>query len=325
MKRWSGKSNLIELSDIQTRRESENVFNLDYCRLIMDGDSSDLSYFYPLQTKIFQHHGFDKNPWVSASQYRRGIVERDTFSAGSGFIVEFPFFVDSRFETIDLRLVVERPYLYEVKVNGDLLEPLQDEWWLDKGFGVFRISGNIEPGDNSITLTADPMSIYCELEPVYFIGDFDVLALDKGWLLASSSPKSPGSWKKQGMPFYSDVVSYSSEFNLNSSAPTLIKLPSWKGSVAAVEVNGEKAGLILRDPGELRIDPYIHKGKNEITVRIYGTLKNLLGPHHSIKQRGIVTPWSFKYAPEEQVSGVDYDLLDYGLLEAFEIESIEKK
>ena len=67
------------------------------------------------------------------------------------------------------------------------------------------------------------------------------------------------------------------------------------------------------------ITPFTRQGINRIEVTVYGTLKNLLGPHHNVTRRGIVTPWSFKYAPERQPSGDSYDLYDYGLFTDFSV------
>ena len=105
---------------------------------------------------------------------------------------------------------------------------------------------------------------------------------------------------------------------------TRVTLPGWHGTVAAVRVNGDHAGTIVTQPWQLRIDNFVGKGSNEVTVIVYGSLKNLLGPHHNIKSKGIVTPWSFKYAPTEQPGGTAYDLVDYGLFEPFRVEVIEK-
>jgi hypothetical protein len=48
-----------------------------------------------------------------------------------------------------------------------------------------------------------------------------------------------------------------------------------------------------------------------------------LGPHHNVTRRGIVTPWSFKTAPEIQPAGENYDLLDYGLMKDFEVYKLK--
>lgn len=324
-RKWnSRKGEQVTLSEITTTVPGENVLNLDYCRVIMDNDTSAVTYFYDVQTDIFRHHGFNVNPWVSASQFRTAIIDRDTFPPGSGFTVQYPFFVDTDFSSSDIQLVVERPYLYEVRLNNTVLEPEPDAWWLDKAFGLFKITDGILPGDNFIELKADPMSVYAELEPVYLVGDFDVLALNSGWLLANASYRNLGSWKNSGMPFYSDRVDYSATFELDKPGMVKVTLPDWYGTVAAVRVNGKHAGSIFTKPYELRIDKFVSKGDNNVTVTVYGSLKNLLGPHHNVNSKGVVTPWSFKFAPAEQPAGTDYDLLDYGLFDPFMVEVIEK-
>jgi hypothetical protein len=322
--KWTGEEREVALSEIETRVPGDNVLNLDYCRVFLDNDTSAVKYFYEVQTDIFQHHGFEVNPWVSASQFRTEIIDRDTFPPGSGFTVQYPFFVDTDFRTRDLRLVVERPHLYEVRLNDVPLEPEPGAWWLDKEFGVYRITEGINPGNNYIEVKADPMSVYCELEPVYLVGDFDVLPLNKGWLLAASDERTLGSWKDAGLPFYGDRVTYSATFELEKTTMAKVSLPDWHGTVAAVSVNGKQAGTIFAQPWELRIDKFVRRGRNEVKVTVYGSLKNLLGPHHNVSNKGIVTPWSFKYAPAEQPSGVDYDLVDYGLFDPFTVTTIDK-
>lgn len=324
-RKWNdSREEEVEISNIVTTALDDNVLNLDYCKVIMDGDTSNVKYFYDVQTDIFRHHGFKKNPWVSASQFKTGIIDRDTFPPGSGFTVRYPFFVDTDFHSDEIQLVVERPHLYQVSLNNTVLEPEPDAWWLDKAFGVFKISEGIQPGNNYIELTADPMSVYAELEPVYLVGDFDVLALSTGWLLASATERGIGSWKEYGMPFYSDKMEYTATFELDKLGMAKVILPEWHGTVAAVYVNGKPAGTIFKKPYETRIDKYIRTGENEVAVIVYGSLKNLLGPHHNVNRRGLVTPWSFKYAPAEQPAGTAYDLVDYGLFEPFIIEVNEK-
>ncbi|MFW5835366.1 MAG: hypothetical protein ACOCU3_00270 [bacterium] len=61
-------------------------------------------------------------------------------------------------------------------------------------------------------------------------------------------------------------------------------------------------------------------GDNKVEVIVYGSHKNLLGPHHNVGRRGITTPWDFKRAPDIQPPGEEYDQLDYGLMEDFIIK-----
>jgi hypothetical protein len=86
--------------------------------------------------------------------------------------------------------------------------------------------------------------------------------------------------------------------------------------VAEVWVNGTKAAIILtRQTPD--ITAHLHKGSNEIAVRVIGSLKNLYGPHY-VNSRGIMSPWMWNGVETER-PGADYDLLDYGMQQDFKL------
>ena len=85
-------------------------------------------------------------------------------------------------------------------------------------------------------------------------------------------------------------------------------------------VNGEAAGEIFTKPYTLNISDLIINGENTIDVIVYGSFKNLFGPHHN-QSPDMSGPWSWKYCPKTQPKGEEYVFLDYGLMEDFEILS----
>ncbi len=300
--------------EMKIERLEPNVATLDYCDLKLEDKWLKGMYFYTASDTIFKHHGFADNPWVSSTQYKTDILDLDRFPENSGFEARFPFHIEAGTENLPLLAVIERPGIWKVLFNGEILEPLKDRWWLDRSFGVFELKG-VHTGENAITLKVNPMSVHAELEPVYLLGDFSVKDRN-GWRLDKPDKLTTGSWREKGMPFYGHTVSYKCTFNLNTDQKVAVRLGKWKGTVAEVRVNRERAGIIAWSPYELDITP-VQQGEQEIEVIVYGSLKNVLGPHHNVTHRGIVTPWSFKFAPEHQPKGADYDLLDYGLFEPF--------
>jgi len=301
----------------------DNILVLDYCNLTM-GDIKDREYYYyAASDTIFKYHGFDDNPWVSSIQYKTEILDRDTFTADhSGFRADYHFNIFNKMDASDLKAVVERPHLYTVLINGNEVKPIEGEHWLDQSFGVFNIGRFLKVYENTITLIAKPMSVHCELAPVFIKGNFSLKPEEQGWTIIRPGKLGTGSWLDQGYPFYHHIVRYSKPFVVDSkSGRYKVVLGSWQGTVAGVDVNGKEAGVIYHQPYELDITDMIREGENIITVNVVGSLKNLLGPHHNVTRRGIVTPWSFKYAPENQPPGEEYDLLDYGLMEDFELLS----
>jgi hypothetical protein len=304
---------------MSVKAEQPNVLTLDYCDLKLAGKSYEDIYYFKAADKIFRHYGFDGNPWDRAVQYKSSIIDRDTFSVGTGFEVSFPFMVET-LPSDTVKVVVEHPQLWSVSVNGTKVDPVPGEYWLDRKFAVYNISGIVKKGVNRITLTADKMSVYAEVEPVYVIGNFRLRSRNKGWSITSQGRMRTGSWKDQGYPFYADAVSYTKNYEVAETGGNrryVVKLTDWNGSVAGVKVNGEDAGIIAWPPFELDVTDEVIKGDNEITVLVYGTLKNLLGPHHAGHIEGSAWPASFEEAPAHLPPGRKYDQLDYGLFQDF--------
>jgi len=309
---------ILETAASQIKRLSPNILTLDYCDIKVDSSHYEDIYFYTGGFNIWQAHGYPENPWVSSVQWKTEWVDADTFAADTGFEARYPFTVDQGVNLSSLRVVVENPTLWDVYINDNKVSPLPGEWAIDQTWGVFNIGQHMNIGENEIAVIMHPMSIYAEIEPVYIMGEFDLESQSQGWKLVPETALELGSWKKQGLPFYPYDVTYSKSVTLPRSR-VHVKLKNWRGTVASVYVDGEKAGVICRPPYECDITPLIQEGEQTITVRVTGSFKNLLGPHHNITRRGIVTPWSFKYAPEHQPPGKEYDQLDYGLYEDFDI------
>lgn len=298
----------------------ENVIALDYCFLTLDGREGEMMYFFEASDSIYKHHGFPDNPWASSIQYKTSIVDRDTFQAGTGFRADFPFETGPGADRSSMRLVVEQPELYEVSVNGTKTLPIPGEWWLDRQFGVFEIGALVREGSNMVTLEIHPMSVFAELAPVFITGEFNVLPVSQGFELREQELPETGSWKEQGWPFYHEGMIYSARYHIDKPGNRhKVKLRSWNGTVAAVRVNDEFAGVIGWNPYELEVSGLVKEGDNLISVEVIGSLKNLIGPHHHVTRRGIVTPWSWRTAPGVQPPGEEYDFLGYGLMEGFEV------
>ena len=317
----------VNASETRIKQNKPNALTLDYCNLELNGENFNDLYFYNAQEKIFKFYlkdvyGFNYNPWSIAIQYRTRILDKNNFEKGSGFKADFPFQTEDGFMPSNMKVVVEWPQLYTVSCNGSQLEPIENEWWLDRSFGVFNISDFLKPGINVITVKADPMDILAELEPVYLTGDFGLTPIKNGWKITREDNLDLGSWKEQGLPFYSESITYSKTFeNDKDKRNYMVKLNDWKGTVAEVLVNGETAGIIGWKPYELDISKWVKNGQNKVEVIVTGSLKNLLGPHHNNPSVGFVTPWIFFSAPDHQPPGSEYQQLDYGLFKDFEIQA----
>jgi len=312
---------LASVSPSKISRERENVMTIEFCDLKVGGETTNDMHNYSAADKVYKYYGFKNgNPWNTSVQFKNRTMDRDTFGINTGFTATYHFDLKGNFDFSGFRAVVERPYLWTVTVNGNKVKAEEGKWWLDREFGVFRIGNLVKKGDNTVTLNASPMKVNDEIEPIYILGDFSVTPADKGWKIEAPVKKlTAGSWKEQGMPFYSWGVTYSKEFNIESpDGPYLVRLGNWKGTIAEVTVNGTPANVIAFPPCLSDVTEFIKPGVNKIDVTVIGSLKNLLGPHFNNPSPGLVSPWLFRNV-KSYPAGKDYQLLDYGLMEDFSI------
>ncbi len=303
-------------------RLGENVLTLDYCDLVLGGKTFKDLYFYDAQKKAYQYYGLDGDPWDNAVQYKTAILDRDNFQPGSGFEAAFEFTAAKGdvFDYSSLKAVVERPDVFRVFINGHEVGRTDGQWWLDRDFAVYAIGKYIVSGRNRITVKASPFSVHAELEPVYLLGDFRLEPASRGFVLRPYRGLGQGAWSEQGLPFYGGAVAYGSEFTVGDDAAGgrySVELGRWSGAAATVSVNGTEAAF---PPYTLDVSGLIKPGANRITVTVYGSLRNTLGPFHGDIKPGAAWPGDFKYSgPDGMPSGGGYSFLKYGLFEGFKL------
>ncbi len=301
------------------KRDADNALMIDFCDLLLGNETSKDLHVFNASDKVFKYHGFKNgNPWNASVQYKTNIVDRDTFGVKTGFTASYHFTVRGKFDYSSLKAIVERPHLWIVELNGKEIRPEAGKWWLDRNFSIFNIGTVVKDGENTITLKASPMKIHAEVEPVYILGNFSVEPAKKGFIIKAPLPKlSTGSWLSQGLPFYSWGMTYSSEFTVSKPEGKYeVSLGKWKGTVAEVAVNGQPAGVIAFPPYQADITGQIKQGTNKIDVKVIGSLKNLLGPHHNNPASGIASPGMWRNI-KSYPAGKKYQMYDYGLMEDF--------
>ncbi len=314
---------LEPVGPLAVNRDRPNVLTLDFCDISVGGEQRESTYFHKAQQLVFQKHGFQQNLWERSVQFKDNIISREEFGPDTGFEANFHFFLRGfGDDNPDMSIVVEQPDLYTISVNGEPVEWDGERWWLDRCFGVLDIEDAVTNGENILTLKASPFSIFHELESVYLLGDFALEPVERGFVVVPARDLDLGPWKGQGMPLYGDCVSYTQTFDVSGDSDSVyVCLGDWDGSVAEVTVNGESAGVIACQPWELDISDSVEPGRSTVTVRVYGTLKNTLGPHHGNPQLGTAWPGQFQVGPESgPPPGESYHVVGYGLFEPFQLE-----
>jgi hypothetical protein len=312
------------VSELTILAEQENTFMIDYCDLkVGSGQYHEINTIHA-GIKVFEKHGFAANPWDNGIQFGRRLLDRNGYyDQQSGFEASYHFDIIAGQLPARLTLIVERAELYGVQVNGKSVEAATLGSFLDHQTAQFDISSCIREGSNTVVLKASPFQVLHEIEAVYLKGDFGVWNVDGKWVIGKPAELSLGSWVTQGRPFYAGAVAYAKKMDVQADfSRATLTLKHWRGTVASVRVNGNKAGLIGAGTGEsLDITEHLSAGWNDIEVRISGSFKNLLGPHHDPdKPRNLAWPPHWKKAPVYgRPPAEQYDFIDYGLFEDFSI------
>lgn len=217
-------------------------------------------------------------------------------------------------------LIIERAGEFGLTVNGEFVDSSGNGWWKDSSFTTVDISRQLKEGVNTFILERDffqsdnvyhvlfdkggyeteknKLTFDVELENIYLTGSFGVYSdseftpggngsyftegpfyLDK--LPAEADGKD---LSKEGFLFFAGSVQLSSKVWIGNTEGReyLLKLPCPDASMLDVSVNGREAGSLLWAPWELEIGSFLKEGENEITLTLYGSNRNMLGPHHHI-------------------------------------------
>lgn len=312
----------VPCSETKISSLEPNVMTRDYLKLKIGNGPETAMYFRTASDSVYRYFGFPEgNIWFKSVQFKTEFLDRDkNYKKGDRFEVVYDYDIEKGVDYTGMKLVVERPWLYTVSLNGTVLQPEEGASWLDPDFRTFNVEKFLKEGTNEVRLVADPFRVHCETEPIYLLGYFGVEPADHGWKLVAPKPLTFGSWKEQGMPFYGHRVSYSKTIRVEKPGLFEIELPSWSGTVASVRINGTEAGIIQTEPYLFRTE--LPQGENTIDVIVIGSLKNTLGPHHGDLKKGVVKPDLFRVAPAIQPAGSAYQMIDYGLMEDFKIYAL---
>lgn len=239
-----------------------------------------------------------------------------------------------------VHLVVEYPERYRISVNGNEVKYAGLPFWRDIRFSPIDITGLLKDGDNVIELHnekfqyGDLASVHdqfrrygTEIESIYLVGDFSVdskLADEKrecpwwkkfelppitSMVLASDSfvltdpkPLKAGDVTTQGMPFYPGRLKLSADLPGSTQNGATLEIDKLDAAVAEVSIDGTHAGYFSNHPLQVKLPP----GK-QVSITLYGTLRNLLGPHHHVMgEMPSVGPHSFHPKYPENIGRAEF-------------------
>jgi len=312
---------LKPIDPMAIERLGPNVLTLDFVDVTAGGETKEKTYCYNATQFVFQKNGMEKNPWDHAVQFRDEIISTK-FPENSGFEAVYRFNIEQKIPD-GLQIVIERPDLYKITCNGQTVAAKPGEWWLDRAFGRIDLAGIARVGENTVNIKASPMTVFHEIEPAYVLGDFALRPTDVGFAIMTPRSVALGAWNDQGLPFYAEGLAYLQKYEVvQPDGRYVVRLPSWYGSVAEVHVNGQSAGHLVSQPWEVDVTDQVKPGTNVVQVRVIGSLKNTLGPHHGKPVLGKAWPWDFRQSPPAgPPAGGSYHTVRYGLFEPPVVEN----
>lgn len=198
-----------------------------------------------------------------------------------------------------LWLVIEQPQAYRIRLNGKRVTSKPEGHWLNFAFQRIDIRGLLKEGENELLLECDykpPL----EVEAVYILGDFSVWQTGETEFAIRAPVREveSGNLVTQGFPFFAGSVSLSAEVELPLPSEVganrvWLVLDGCNAIVAEVNLNGKNCGVLVWSPRRVDVTKFVRK-RNKLTVKLVGSLRNLLGPHHRGEEVFFTGPWHFE-------------------------------
>ncbi|MBN1942599.1 MAG: hypothetical protein JW849_04810 [Phycisphaerae bacterium] len=217
----------------------------------------------------------------------------------------------------ELFLAIERPELYEVRINEQKIDTdAECGWWVDRSLRKLPVDpALLHAGTNEVHVRCRLDADHPGLEIIYLLGDFGVKVKDTN-VIMTATPRTLklGDWTKQGLAFYSGCVSYRRTFQsgLAKGQKLFVRVPEYKGIGVRLFVNGQSAGVIAWEPNELDITEFVQAGQNELAIQVLGHRRNSHGPLHLKNKPNWVGPSEFQMPKDDWMDG--YNLVSCGLL-----------
>lgn len=223
----------------------------------------------------------------------------------------------------DFFLGIECPETFEIQLNGNKITvDAECGWWCDKSLRKIPLDNAfIKKGENKLTLVCDYNANHPGFEIIYLLGNFGVQVKGAKTRVTSLPEKLRlGDWVKQGLPFYSGSVVYSTTIKptLKKDEKLFVHVPEYKGTAARIMVNEKTAGIIAWEPNELEITDLVKNGPVELKIEILGHRRNSHGPlHHVPKWPNWTGPHQFETSGPSWSD--NYQLVPCGLMNAPEL------
>lgn len=313
-------SQLLSLSTKWTiEKMGLNALTLDYC-----------------------YYSIDNGPWegpIHTINLMDLLLKRRT---QCDIALKFDFNMELNLDKLhQLFLAIEDANEFEIYINNQEIKYQDIGWWKDSSFKKVNIRDFVLPGQNVIILKRsfyqsqkvydvlfgenvleterNKLTYDIELESIYLIGDFGIVSeleysygerkalFTNGPFTVVEKPTElvSGCFTEQGLCFFSDVMTISQTVNvLAGGTKYLLDLGRPNAAMCKVYINDKLAKTVLWAPYQIDVSNYLKIGENKISIELFASNRNLLGPHHNIVGESYtVGPATFTSSPGWSDSG----------------------
>ncbi len=282
----STETGKLSEGEFEFELEEPNVCVLDYARIKVDNDAefSPLKEVLKIDNELRDRLGIERRggemlqPWFAKNKYKAPL---------GNVTLEYPFYIDV-LPTETIYLAGERPEHWNYYCNGVKLENKnKNDFWVDNAFKKMEIPKSaIKQGKNIITATTEFKRI-SNIESVYIVGNFGVIAKAGESRLVELPKTLPLSgMEEKALPFYgarTTIIIPKEKYLplVDANAKQIfIKVPNASGSVANVEY-GNKKTVLAWEPWTADITEAVKEGL-DIKVTLVNSRRNTFGPLHCV-------------------------------------------
>lgn len=269
---------------------TENSLTLDTCTYWFDGE-------------LQQENGYILNVANRAYALERAVDIKCQFKVKLAYIPE------------KLYLACETPEIFDITVNGQVIDKRDCGFFRDASFRKLDISDYVSLGENVIETFVhfdqspktyenmkkakifeselNKLTYDMEIEAMYLVGDFGVQCDGKyepipnnayffdGGFTITAPTKSlvPHNIQAQGFPFFSGELTLKRTFNLDDTNYVLSMIKRGINAIR-VKVNGVDVKKLMWAPYSVDLSDVLKVGENTLEITVVNNLRNLMGPHH---------------------------------------------
>lgn len=211
---------------------------------------------------------------------------------------EVSFFAEFECQTCPecaVYLVLERPDLYQVTLNGKSVLLKDSGEWHSSAWRKIELAADLfVPGKNKIEFKTRLSYAHPGLESMFFVGDFGVKTDGNGFILTRPVRElALGDWTAQGLPFYPGEVVYKTKVTSSAMDHAAIRIPDYCGTPVKVEINKTFADRILFSPATTKVMEL--PAEFELKITITGSMRNTCGPFfHGEEKLSFFGPQCYK-------------------------------